>query len=159
MKALVVYDSYFGNTEKVAQAIGQALGSQDEVEVRRASDVQPQQLAGLDVLVVGSPTRAFQATQGVKRLLRRIPARSLKGVRTAAFDTRVSIEDVDSAFLTFMVNLFGYAAEPIARRLQRKGADQALAPEGFIVEGTEGPMREGELERAADWASRLVAPE
>jgi flavodoxin len=94
MKALAVYDSYFGNTERVAQTIGQALGSHDEVEVRRASAAQPQQPEGLDVLEVGSPTRAFHATQGMKQLLRRIPSRGLKGVGTAAFDTRVSIEDV-----------------------------------------------------------------
>jgi len=159
MKALVVYDTYFGNTEKVARAIGQALGAPDAVEVRRASDVQPQQLAGLDVLVVGSPTRAFQATSAAKQLLRRIPSQGLRGVRTAVFDTRVSIEDVGSAFLTFMVNLFGYAAEPVAKRLQRKGGELALPPAGFFVEGTEGPLRQGELERAARWARQLVAPD
>jgi len=157
MKALVVYDSYFGNTEKVARAIGQALGPPEAATVSRAGDVQPAQLEGLDILVVGSPTRAFQPTQAIKRLLRRIPARSLKGVRIAAFDTRASVEDVGSAVLTFMVGLFGYAAEPIAKRLQRKGGDQALAPMGFIVEGTEGPLRESELERAADWARQIGA--
>jgi len=159
MKALVVYDSYFGNTEKVAHAIGQALGSPEEVEVRRASDVQPQQLAGLDVLVVGSPTRAFQATRAVTQLLRRIPSQGLRGVRTAVFDTRVSIEDVGSALLTIMVNLFGYAAEQVAKRLQRKGGELTLPPAGSVVEGTEGPLRQGELEWAAHWASQLVAPD
>jgi hypothetical protein len=57
-----------------------------------------------------------------------------------------------------MVKLFGYAAIPIANRLRKKGGELALPPEGFIVEGTEGPLRRGELERAADWARQLVAP-
>jgi len=55
-----------------------------------------------------------------------------------------------------MVKLFGYAAEPIAKRLGRKGGELAVTPEGFLVEGTEGPLKEGELERAAAWAERIA---
>jgi flavodoxin len=157
MKAMVVYDSVFGNTEQVAQAMGRALGAPEDAEARRVSEVKPEQLMGLEVLIVGSPTRAFQATPATKQLLKSIPVGGLKGVKVAAFDTRFSVEEVGSAILTFMVKLFGYAAEPIARRLERKGGDLALSPEGFIVEGTEGPLREGELERAADWARQVVA--
>jgi flavodoxin len=157
MNAMVVYDSVFGNTEQVAQAMGRALGAPEDAEARRVSEVKAEQLTGLDVLIVGSPTRAFRPTSATKQLLRRIPAGGLKGVKVAAFDTRFAVEDTDSAILTFMVKLFGYAAKPIAARLKRKGGDVALPPEGFIVEGTEGPLREGELERAAEWARRLIA--
>jgi flavodoxin len=158
MKVLVVYDSVFGNTEKVAQAMGNALGGEAEVQTLRVGDVRPEHLSGLDALIAGSPTRAFSPTPAIKAWLRGLPANSLEGVRVAAFDTRVSLEDVDSALLTFMVKLFGYAAEPIGKRLVRKGGKPAMPPEGFIVEGTEGPLREGELERAADWA-RQILPE
>jgi flavodoxin len=154
---MVVYDSVFGNTEQVAQAVGRALGWPEDAEVRRVSEVKPEQLAGLGLLIVGSPTRAFQPTPATRQLLKRIPARGLEGVKVAAFDTRFSVEDTDSAILTFMVRLFGYAAKPIAHRLQRKGGELAVPPEGFIVEGTEGPLHEGELERAADWARRIAA--
>ncbi|MGD8997520.1 MAG: nitric oxide synthase [Anaerolineae bacterium] len=159
MKAMVVYDSVFGNTEQIAQAMGRALGAAEGSEARRVGEVDPEQLTGLDVLIVGSPTRAFRATPATRQLLKRIPVGGLKGVKVAAFDTRFSVEEVDSAILTFMVKLFGYAAEPIARSLERKGGDLALAPEGFIVEGTEGPLREGELERAANWARQVAAAE
>ena len=54
-------------------------------------------------------------------------------------------------------NAPGYAAEPIAKGLKRKGGDQRLPPEGFYVADTEGPLKEGELERAAEWAQRVVA--
>jgi flavodoxin len=158
MKAMVVYDSVFGNTEQVAQAMGRALGWPGDAEVRRVTEVQPERLAGLELLIVGSPTRAFQSTPATRRLLRSIPAHGLEGVKVAAFDTRFSEEDLDSAILSFMVKLFGYAAKPIANRLRKKGGELALPPEGFIVEGTEGPLRRGELERAADWARQLVAP-
>lgn len=159
MKALVVYDSVFGNTERVAHAIREALGPPEAVEIVRVSDVSPEQLTSCDILIVGSPTRAFQPTGGTKRLLKNIRAGGLKGIKVAAFDTRLSVEDTDSGLLVFLVRLFGYAAEPIAGRLKKKGGDLVVAPEGFIVEGTEGPLREGELERAADWARQIRSAE
>ncbi|MGD2144155.1 MAG: flavodoxin family protein [Anaerolineae bacterium] len=154
MKAMVVYDSVHGNTERVAQAIGRALGSAEQVETRRLADVEPELLMALDVLVAGSPTHAFQPTPATKEFLKSIPAGGLEGVSVAAFDTRLS---VDSPVLGILVKVFGYAAKPIANRLRNKGGELVAPPEGFIVEGTEGPLREGELERAADWARRVAA--
>ena len=157
MKALVVYDSVFGNTEKVALAIGEALGSQDEVSTLRVGDVKQEQLSGLDLLIVGSPTRAFKATPATMKLLAAIPSGGLAGTKVAAFDTRISIEKTNSRVLSAMVRVFGYAAKPIANKLTKKGGDLALPPEGFFVEDSEGPLTDGELERAAAWAAQLVA--
>jgi hypothetical protein len=84
-----------------------------------------------------------------------LPSGSLRGVKVAAFDTRVAVAE-GPAILKFFVKLFGYAAEPMAKQLVKKGGTQAMEPAGFIVEGTEGPMCEGELERAAAWAARIV---
>lgn len=156
MKVTVIYDSVFGNTEKVAQAIGGALEAGAEVTVQKVADVEGAFWTGLDALIVGSPTRAFTATPATKKLLSGIPRQGLQGVRVAAFDTRVDVETVDSGFLSFMVKLFGYAAEPLAARMRKKGGQEALPPAGFIVEGTEGPMQEGELERAASWAGQIL---
>jgi flavodoxin len=152
MKALVVYDSVFGNTEKVAQAMGEALGAQ----AIRVGDVKPEHVAGLDVLVVGSPTRAFSPTPAIKRWVSGLPSKSLQGVKVGAFDTRMALEDVDSGFLNFMVKIFGYAAKPIGDRLARKGGDRALSLEGFYVKDSEGPLKDGELERAADWVRGML---
>ena len=152
MKALVVYDSVFGNTEKVAQAMGTAL----ECEARRITEVTPEQLAGLDALIVGSPTQAFQALKPVKAFLKSIPAGSLKGVKVAAFDTRMDVKEVNNAVLTVFAKAFGYAAEPIGKQLVKKGGVQAVPPEGFIVNGEKGPLRDGEQERAAAWAKRIL---
>ncbi len=164
MKAMVVYDSVFGNTGQIGQAIGSALGSQAEVETRQVSDVKPEQLAGLEVLVVGSPTRQFKPTSATASLLKRIPKNGLDGVKVAAFDTRFTESSIADgpAILGFLVRIFGYAAEPIAAepiadRLEKKGGVLALPPEGFYVEDIEGPLLEGELERAADWAQQIVA--
>ncbi len=152
MKALVVYDSVFGNTEKIAQAMASALGC----EARRVTAVTPEQLAGLDALIVGSPTQAFQALKPVKAFLKGIPAGSLKGVKVAGFDTRMDVKEVNNAVLTVFARAFGYAAEPIGKQLVKKGGTQAMPPEGFIVMGEKGPLRDGELERAAAWAGQLL---
>jgi flavodoxin len=158
MKALVVYDSVFGNTEQIAQAIGNALGSQEDVEILRVSNVKPEQLTGLKLLIVGSPTRGFRPTAAINNLLKRIPKNGLKGVKVAAFDTRFTMSDIEeSRVLPFFVKLFGYAAKPISDRLEKKGGERIIPPEGFFVEGVEGPLKEGELERAADWAKQIIA--
>ena len=157
MKALVVYDSVFGNTEQVARAISDSLGA--ESRAIRVADVRHEQLKGLDYLIMGSPTRAFRPTKPMSQFLDGIPRDALKGVRVAAFDTRLSTADVKSPVLNVMVNIFGYAAKPIADKLVRRGGELAAPPEGFIVEGSEGPLRSGELERAAAWAERIIGAE
>ena len=157
MKTLIIYDSFFGNTEQIAQAIGKAIGSQQNVEIFRVSQVKPEQLAGLNILIVGSPTRGFRPTPAINQLLENVPRHGLKGVKVAAFDTRIAMDDIDSRILPPLVRIFGYAAKPIADKLQKKEGELAIPPEGFFVKGTEGPLKEGELERAADWAKRIMA--
>ena len=157
MRAWVVYDSVFGHTERVAWAIGRAFGGEGEGAVLPAGEVQPGQLTGLDWLIVGSPTRGFRPTETLAALLRGIPAGGLVGARVAAFDTRLAPADLRSPLLRLIVRTGGYAAPRIAARLEGCGGTMAAPPEGFFVRDTEGPLVEGELERAADWARRLIA--
>ena len=147
MKVLIVYDSVFGNTEQVAQAIGNALGSQEDVEILRVSNVKPEQLTGLKLLIVGSPTHGGRPTPVIQGFLKRVSEPAIRGVNVAAFDTRLS---------TRLVGIFGYAAGRIADSLKRKGGTLIPSPEGFFVKGSEGPLKEGELERAASWAKVIV---
>ncbi|NCC64973.1 MAG: flavodoxin family protein [Spirochaetia bacterium] len=151
MKALVVYDSAFGNTEKIAKIIGEAI----ESSVMRAVDVKAQDLQALDVLIVGSPTQAFQPLPSVKTFLKTLEPQSLQGVKIGSFDTRADLASLNNRFLAFLVKLFGYAAEPIAKQLVKKGGLKTLEPMGFFVSDKEGPLKEGELERAATWAKQL----
>ena len=156
MKSLVIYDSLYGNTEKIAQVIGEALGIKGEVAIKRVGDVVMEDLAGLDLLILGSPTQQFRATATMKDFLKRIPASGLKGVKVAAFDTRLTQGNIDGTpVLPYFVKIFGYAAEPMANGLKKKGGTLVVPPEGFYVEGTEGPLQAGELKRAADWVKKL----
>jgi flavodoxin len=161
MKVMVVYDSMYGNTQQIAQAIGEALGSQAEVGVYRVGELRPEQLVGLDLLVVGSPTQRFNATPAVSSLLNSLPPGALKGRRVAAFDTRLTEQEMKSmsSVLSFSARLAGasaYAAKHIASAMQKKGGELVAPPEGFYVEGGEGPLVEGELERAAAWARQIL---
>jgi hypothetical protein len=83
----------------------------------------------------------------VQTFLRKAPASAIEGVNVAAFDTR---------FASGFAKIFGFAAGRIANTLKRKGGSLVVGPEGFIVEATKGPLKEGELERAALWAGEVL---
>jgi flavodoxin len=145
MKVLVVYDSAYGNTEKIARAIGGAITG--EVKVLRAGEVNPSELGSLDFLIVGSPTQGGRPMPAVQAFLNNVPQTAIRGMSVAAFDTRVASK---------WVVIFGYAAGKIAGGLKKKGGTLVLPPEGFFVKGTRGPLKDGELERAAAWAKEIV---
>lgn len=156
MGIMIVYDSFFGNTEKIAQAISNSMSSDDNVKIFRVSDIRPEQLLGLKLLIVGSPTRAFKPTKAILDLLDRIPSKGLEGVKVAAFDTRISSVDANSRIFNVLEKRFGYAAKPIADKLKKKGGSLILTPEGFFVKESEGPLKDGELERAREWAKSAL---
>ncbi len=151
MNILIAFDSFFGNTEKVAREIEGFFSSGNNVRSERVGNISPEDLEAVDLLVVGSPTRAFSPSELTKEFLKSIPPKSLNGVKVAAFDTRISVDDMNSKFLKFLVKIFGYAAKPIAGALVKKGGNLIAPPEGFYVNGNEGPMKAGELDRAAGW--------
>jgi len=150
---LVIYDSVFGNTEKVANAIGEALG---DAPVKQVTKVTQDDLQDLKILFVGSPTRAFRPTPETTKFLKDLGQNALSGVKAAAFDTRIPKDKTDSGFLRFMINLFGYADKKIEKGLKNAGATLALDSAGFGVSGTEGPLYEGELDRAKSWAKDIL---
>ncbi len=145
MKTLIVYDSVYGNTEKIARAIAEAITPSGEVKVLRAGEANPSELESIDLLIVGSPTHGGRPTPAVQNLLNKVS--KLQGINVAAFDTRIP---------TKLVRVFGYAAGRIANNLKKKGSTLIASPEGFFVTGGQGPLKEGELERAADWAKGIL---
>jgi len=145
MKALIVYDSVYGNTEKIARSIGSAITG--DVKVLRAAEVNPSELESVDLLIVGSPTHGGRQTLAIQGFLNKVTKPVIKGISVAAFDTR---------FSTRLVKIFGYAAGRIAGSLKRKGGTLVASPEGFFVKSKEGPLKEGELERAASWAKEIA---
>jgi flavodoxin len=144
MKGYVVYDSAFGNTQAVAEAIAEGLKPIRAAAVSVA-DFKPGSLAGGDLLVVGSPINGWRPTPKITELLGQLGNGKLKGIKAAAFDTRVR----------FFIH--GDAARKITKLLTEGGAHIISHPTPFYVRGTEGPLRAGELDRAATWARNLAS--
>lgn len=147
MKALVVYDSVYGNTEKVARAIGEAITPSGEVNVLRAGEASTSELASVDLLIVGSPVHGGRPTPAVQDFLNKMTPQSLKDTKVTAFDTRATSK---------FAKIFGNAAGRIAGQLTKKGGLLIVPAEGFFVTGTKGPLKEGELERAAAWVKEIL---
>jgi flavorubredoxin len=103
-------------------------------------------LKGLQLVVVGGPTQKHGLSPKIEDLLDRIPRESIEGTPALAFDTRVHIAEW----------LSGSAADRIGKRLQKLGCNLVLPPESFFVSGKEGPLEEGELDRAGLWARQAL---
>lgn len=165
MKTVVVYESIYGNTRAIAHAIADGLVA-EAVPVHLVTD----ELTNGAALVVGGPTHvhglatarsrqmAVEAAEedgernlepgataqaGLRTWLRDLP--DVDGIPTAAFDTRVD----KSSWLT------GVASRGIAKRLARRGYE-VLCTESFLVEDSEGPLKDGELDRARAWGEQLA---
>jgi len=134
MRVLVVYDSVYGNTEQIARAIGGAIAN--DAKIFHVKEVEPSGLKGIDLLIIGAPTQGGRPTPAMQDFLKKVSEPDIKGMNIATFDTRISAK---------WVGIFGYAAGRIARSLKKKGGNLLLNPEPFFVEGTRGPLKEGEL--------------
>jgi len=139
MNALVVYDSNYGNTKKVAEVIAKEL----RTKAHSVSNLKENELMDIKLLVVGSPINAWGPTGKIKKFLSNFYEDQLNGVKVAAFDTRVKLF------------IHGDAAGKISRQLEKAGGKIAAKPQGFTVKGTEGPLLDGELEKAAQWAKSI----
>lgn len=146
MKAIIVYDSEYGNTHDVAEAIAAALSHYETVQLLAVPDATNIDWQGVKLLIVGGPTQWRGVSERMHTWLDALPPGSLTGIHAAAFDTRYH----------GMKLLTGAAAPPIAKRLKELGAEVLLPPESFYVIDAQGPLANGELERASRWA--LLTP-
>lgn len=152
MMNLVVFDSQYGNTEIIATAIAKAIGG----TAVRAGEFKPELLNGLSLLIVGSPTYGGRPTPAIAGALAKIPAAGLANIKVAAFDTRFFASE-QGIGLRLILKVFAYVAPRLAENLVNKGGQLVAPGMGFFVKGKEGPLKEGELERAVDWAKQLSA--
>lgn len=162
-RALVVYESMFGNTHAVADAVAEGLRESLEVEVLEVEEAPLEVADDVDLVVVGGPTHAFSmsrpstrksageqgadptaaAHSGIREWVSGVVAR--KGLATATFDTRIA-----------KPHLPGSAAKSAERKLKRRGFAELAHPESFYVTDTSGDLLEGELDRARAWGAELA---
>lgn len=165
MESLVVYESVYGNTARIAENIADVLRADHPVRLA-AVEEDPALPNDLGVLIVGAPTymhgvprgffirktrkqpHAVSAPAGgpdVRAWLNTLPPGDSRPA--VAFDTRAAGRRW----------LLGAAAPGLAKRLRKRGYAQLCDPGGFIVTGTEGPLADGELDRARAWAADVLA--
>jgi hypothetical protein len=161
-RALVVYESMFGNSEEVARAVAAGIGDVMPVEILEVGEASTD-LTGVDLVVAGGPTHAFSMSRantrrearaqgathgtvdsGLREWLSSLPDEH--GRWFAAFDTRV----------TRVRHVPGSASHSAARAGRRHGFRQAVRPESFYVLDVEGPLAEGEVDRARAWGHSVA---
>lgn len=152
MKALVIYDSAYGNTADIARAVSGALRDDYRTSLVATDEVGNVSLDDIDLLVVGSPTQGGRATVHIQEFIDKLPG--LEGKKVAVFDTRFAEKD-HGLGLRLIMRAVGFAADKMAHALTAKGGELVAEPEGFIVKDKTGPLREGELERAEVWARNV----
>ncbi len=147
MNTLILYDLQFGNTEQLARSVADKLAGYGTVRLLRVPEGGAFERSEADMLIVGGPTQRHRTSQAMRAFLESIPRRALDEQAAAAFDTRYHV----SAFVS------GSAASRIAAGLKRAGASLVVPPESFFVAKTEGPLEQGEIERAGKWAEQIYA--
>jgi flavodoxin len=147
MKSLVVYFSKFGNTQKVAEAIAGPLGERGSVRVISIDQLTASDLSEVDLVVMGTPTHRMNLPEAVRPVFEVLPRRVLRGTPAAAFDTSYKM----SPFLARFT-----AAKKLAQKLRKLGGKRIVPPETFHVVDREGPLYDGEIERAQAWAASIL---
>ncbi len=143
MKSLVLFDSYFGNTQKIAEVIAKELG--ETSRAIRVSDFDKKDLENIDLLVLGSPIRGWQPSEGTNALLNSMGKDELVGVKATTFDTRVKLF------------IHGDAKDKMAKILAAAGAEIITEPMPFYVAGPQQDphLLDGEIEKAKNWAKLI----
>ena len=144
MKILVAYDSKHGNTTKIAEEIASAFGPGHQARLKSIAEAKPEDAGAADIVVIGCPTHAWSPTARTKNFLDSLEGTSYQGKYGAAFDTKFSIP------------LTGSAARTIEKRLAELGFQIAGPHFSAIVRGMKGPLNEGGIEKARQFAAAIL---
>ncbi|HCX03370.1 MAG: flavodoxin domain-containing protein [Tissierellales bacterium] len=150
MNILILYDSFFGNTEKIAQYIKESIEDKHDVKMIKAGDFEEADFAKVECLIIGTPTRAFRPTKDISNILNKYPL-TIKDLKVAAFDTRIDYDTIKPKTLSMVMKRSGYAVDKIYKKLSKIGVELIAEPAGFYVGESEGPLLEGEKEKAERW--------
>jgi flavodoxin len=144
MKTLIVYDSLYGNTETIAEAV--AKGIIGNVKVIKVGNAKTADITDVNLLIIGSPTQGGRYTKTLEPFLNEITGCINDNIKIAVFDTRMPAK---------WVKIFGYAAGKIADYFKKAGFVPVVPPEPFMVESAKGPLLAGEVERAEEWGKNI----
>ena len=148
MKGIVVFDTSYGNTRKIAETLAETLKESGmEADLFSVKNVKKLSTKNYNFLVLGSPTRWGTMSFAVRFFLRKVKSEEWMNKPFAAFDTE-NPENIERKE--------GSAAEKIAEKLRDKQLNQLLPVLKSVVLGWKGPLQEGEIERAKEYARELA---
>ena len=161
MKAVVVYESLWGNTAAIARAIAEGIGG--GTPALSTTDATPEAIAGADLIVAGSPILGFRLpSEQVRESIRIKPGSAPRPPDLSHPPLRSWLEALPrgegngAAFETKIRGPWGNATTAISKALKQAGYRPLGKPQGFIVKGKYGPLRDGEVERAREWGAELA---
>ena len=161
MKAVVVYESLWGNTAAVARAVAEGLGP--DVRALSTAEASGPAIDGLDLIVAGAPVLGFQLpSERMRDSIASSPAGAPRPPDLSHPSMRSWLESLPAghgagaSFETGFRWSPGGATSAIARGLERAGYRPLVKGQRFLVKGKWGPLREGELERARRWGAELT---
>ena len=161
MNAVVIYESFWGNTAAVARAVAEGLGP--EARLLSTSEASAEALAGVDLIVAGAPVLAFNlSTERIRDGLRTETGRAPAPPDLSHPLLRTWLESLPAgsgscaAFETRVRGPFGHATKAIVERLEAAGYRPISEHSSFVVKGRYGPLRDGELDKAREWGAGLA---
>ncbi len=161
MKAIVVYESLWGNTATIARAIAEGIGP--ETRALSTAEASGAAIADADLIVAGAPVLAFSLpSDGMRENLRANPGKAPTPPDVSHPSMRSWLDALpeghgrSAAFETRIWWSPGGATGAIGRGLERKGYRPVAKAHRFLVTGAYGPLRDGELERARLWGAELA---
>jgi len=141
----VVYDTKFGNTEKIAKVLAEGMKGQGvEVDCFKVGEVEINKLNDYDLLVIGGPTHKFGISDPMKDFLEELESAGIRGKKAFAFDTKMK-----SRFA-------GSAGKGIEKRLKKLQMSIVKPHASAIVKGMEGPLEEGVEETFKEIAGEIA---
>ena len=153
IKGIVVFDTSYGNTKTIAEAISETLKESGiEADLFDVKDVKKLSAKDYNFLVLGSPTRFGTMSLAIRGFLGKVKSEEWMNKPFAAFDTE-NPENIERARIE---NKEWSAAEKIAAKLKDKKMNQLLPVLKAVVLGQKGPLKEGEIERAKEYARSLA---
>ncbi len=155
MKVLIIYDSLYGNTKKVAETILATFSTGFSLKLRAVGEVTTTDLDDLDLCIIGSPTQGGRPTEKMQQFLQQLPPKIFNGVKVALFDTRMD-EQKQSLGLKLLMKTIGFAAPKMVAVVKKNGGNIMLPPQGFIVTAKEGPLADGESHSIKQWTKQLI---
>ncbi len=168
MRALVVYESMYGNTHVIASNIEDGLRATHEVTLVPVTAATAELVSHADLLVVGGPTHLHRLSSASSRRMAAQAASKEGSGLTLDWDTSgpglrewlKGMEDGRALAAAFDTRLHGVplatgrASHGISRLLIRHGYRIFVAPESFLI-GQQNTLLDGEASRARRWGAAL----